>query len=295
MIEVSILTSTYNRSNKIKQTFHSLETQTFKEFEWIIIDDGSTDDTKLCVSKFKSFFPIKYFWQNNSGKHIAINRAIDFAKGKYLIVLDSDDTLIPTALETLIYFFNCKKNEKVIGIKCTTLRSADKINGHHFKRNDLFVDLSLEDFIFKYNYHRGEMLLMIDARYSNLFKSPSVKGLKYYPETIIENEITKKFLFRFVDVPVRIYIHSDDSIMKHPKNRCKENLILWTYCINNFSKYLFLRPKQILKYYIGFIRDSMITKTFFQNLKEIDLLIYKIIIFILIPIGFIFFIKEHYE
>ncbi len=73
-MRISVITPTYNRGSTLERVFHSLEKQTMKSFEWIIVDDGSTDNTKEIVDDFirKAKFDIKYIRQENNGKHIAV-------------------------------------------------------------------------------------------------------------------------------------------------------------------------------------------------------------------------------
>ena len=101
----TVFTPTYNRANTITRVYESLLGQTLKDFEWLIIDDGSTDLTCNLVSHFvksQSLFPIRYHMlTSNRGKHIAHNRALKEAQGDFLLVADSDDWIVPNALERM--------------------------------------------------------------------------------------------------------------------------------------------------------------------------------------------------
>jgi glycosyltransferase involved in cell wall biosynthesis len=97
----TILTATYNRAYALPQLYESLRTQTFRDFEWIIVDDGSSDGTRGLVESWHPGFPIRYSWQPNSGQHVALNRAVALACGELSYAVDSDDYLLPRALEIL--------------------------------------------------------------------------------------------------------------------------------------------------------------------------------------------------
>lgn len=101
---LTIFTPTYNRSGKLKVLYQSLVTQTCYDFEWLIIDDGSDDDTKATVANWceSSPFPIRYLWQENSGKHVAHNWGASEANGFLFMCVDSDDWLEPDAVETVL-------------------------------------------------------------------------------------------------------------------------------------------------------------------------------------------------
>lgn len=96
----TIFTPTYNRKEKLIRTYESLKHQTFKDFCWLIIDDGSNDNTEEVVKTFKDL-EIEYIYKKNGGKQRAYNLAIEKANSKYFICLDSDDILIPNALEKI--------------------------------------------------------------------------------------------------------------------------------------------------------------------------------------------------
>ena len=91
MPEVSIIIPAYNQDKFLGETIESILSQTYKDFECIIIDDGSTDKTKDIVRKYSDDDRIKYFYQDNIGLAGARNTGIKMAKGKYLHFLDSDD------------------------------------------------------------------------------------------------------------------------------------------------------------------------------------------------------------
>lgn len=102
--KLSIITPTYNRAYIIENAYNSLLKQTSMEFEWIVIDDGSTDNTQELFNKWRQEdmpFEIKFAIQKNGGKHRALNRGFDLATGKFTLILDSDDTLTDDAVETV--------------------------------------------------------------------------------------------------------------------------------------------------------------------------------------------------
>lgn len=106
-MKVTIFTSTFNRGYIIEKLYSSLQLQTNFEFEWIVIDDGSTDNTEELFKAWlteENLFAITYLKVQNGGKHRAINRAVNIAKGLLFFIVDSDDYLMPEAVERLLYW-----------------------------------------------------------------------------------------------------------------------------------------------------------------------------------------------
>ena len=117
---LTIFTPTYNRGTLLKRVFNSLLKQTEIDFEWLIIDDGSSDNTKQIVNDFYSdaVFPIRYYKKINGGKHTAHNMAVNLAQGKYFVCLDSDDYLADNAIINVIKILEkCSSDEGIIAYK----------------------------------------------------------------------------------------------------------------------------------------------------------------------------------
>lgn len=114
---ISILTPTYNREKQLSACYASLCEQTDFDFEWIIIDDGSTDNTETVVQSFQTdIFPIIYRKKPNGGKHTALNAAHELIHGKYVLILDSDDTLTQDAVAAVKAEWKAWEQRKEVGV-----------------------------------------------------------------------------------------------------------------------------------------------------------------------------------
>ena len=116
---LSIVTPTYNRGHLMENCYNSLCNQTSFEFEWIVVDDGSIDDTKVLIQQLKnreSRFPIIFLSKENGGKHTALNYSHDYIHGKYVLILDSDDVLTEEAVETVLREWSEYENNSEIGM-----------------------------------------------------------------------------------------------------------------------------------------------------------------------------------
>lgn len=101
MSKISVIIPTHNRAHYIVETIESVTKQSFSEFEIIIVDDGSTDDTRAVIGEYADLPNFHYYYQENQGRSAARNFGMEKASGEYLMFLDSDDHLLPGALETL--------------------------------------------------------------------------------------------------------------------------------------------------------------------------------------------------
>lgn len=113
MQKLSVITPVYNREEFMKKMIESVLAQTFRDFEFIIINDGSTDKTKECIEKFDD--PrIKYFYQKNSGEYKTTNRALELAQGDYITWVHSDDFLPENSFKLRVEYLNQHPNVDLV-------------------------------------------------------------------------------------------------------------------------------------------------------------------------------------
>ncbi len=118
MPTLTVITPTYNRRDYLKQCWESLMQQSCMDFQWLIIDDGSSDNTDDMVHKFQqntTTFTIDYYYKENGGKHTALNYAHPYIKGKYVVILDSDDKLTEDAVETILNAWKQYESNQQVG------------------------------------------------------------------------------------------------------------------------------------------------------------------------------------
>lgn len=103
-VTISVVTAAYQRASTLPRLYESLRRQTFRDFEWVVVDDGSSDGTEGLVAAWQreAPFPIVYEWQVNQGKHASVNRAVGRARGEFCAVIDSDDWYSDDALERML-------------------------------------------------------------------------------------------------------------------------------------------------------------------------------------------------
>ncbi len=105
---ITVLTATHNRADKLRRLYESLTLQTYTDFEWLVVDDGSGDDTADVVAALiaEASFPARYIYQENRGRHVALNVGVREAVGGFCAVIDDDDWYAPDGLERLMFHWN---------------------------------------------------------------------------------------------------------------------------------------------------------------------------------------------
>ena len=212
---ITIFTPTYNRAHLLPRVYESLCKQTFRDFEWLIVDDGSVDDTTSVVDKLiidngqliigcsdegnsaeqnenqlsiiNCQLSIRYLYQENGGKHRAINRGVKEARGELFLILDSDDTLPANSLELIAKYYQQIRDDKRFGGVCGYMAHHDgTIIGHGC---DVPV-LDTNSIDLRYKYHVvGDMLEVFRTDVLREIPFPDIEGEKFVPEALVWNRI----------------------------------------------------------------------------------------------------------
>lgn len=137
---ITIFTPTYNRVNLLQNLYGSLRNQKIKNFEWIIVDDDSTDNTDEVINnwitKNKDEFVIRYFKQKHGGKHRAINKGIKVADGKFFFIVDSDDTLTDNATQLVeIWGKSIEGRKDIAAVSGLKISHGNYIGGNPIMKN----------------------------------------------------------------------------------------------------------------------------------------------------------------
>lgn len=236
----------------LPRVYESLKKQTFKQFEWVIVDDGSTDSTKDLVLKWigesDCFFPIRYVWQENGHKKKAFNRGVIEANGHLLVPLDSDDEAVPSALARfaeLWFDIDSELREFHSGVYCLCASPEGEVIGDEFP-SDL-LDSNLLEITHRYRVSGEKWVAM---RTDLLRSNPYPERLTgHVPESIVWNRISRKYTSRFVNEPLRIYHSSPDSIMATGKDLMHyQGHYEWTVeILNNELEWFWHNPLWFLK------------------------------------------------
>lgn len=239
---LSIVTATYNRGELLRNCFRSLMNQSSFDFEWIVIDDGSTDNTEQRLEEFCAQAPpfeIFYLRKANGGKHTALNASHRFIHGKYVLILDSDDTLLPNAVETVISGWSEFKSNKEIGI-VTFLKQTPEGQILAYAENErIALDVL--------NHKRitnvaSDCCETIRADLFLKFPFPEYSGEKFLAETALWYRVGIDSKCVYINVPIYCCEYLDGGLTKSGKALRMRNC-----CGGMYTSYLRMHPRCALK------------------------------------------------
>lgn len=225
----TVLTPSYNRAHTLERVYRSLCEQTCQDFEWVVVDDGSTDGTRELVQGWQQQapFPIRYAWQENRHKKAAFNHGVALAQGELVVALDSDDTLLVNALYDMAQIWAdipLQERAGYVGITGLCVRPDGKVVGDMFPK-DVF-DASALDISFRYHV-RGEKFGCLSTAVLRRFPFPDqIDG--FVPESLVWRAIARAgYKNRFVNIVFRVYHDSPDSLSVQGKTSQQHALGLW--------------------------------------------------------------------
>ena len=220
---LSIITPTYNRAKELERVYESLKKQTSKDFEWLIIDDGSVDETKIIVKGFlkNKNLNINYIYKENGGKPSAYNKGVEIAKGEVLLCLDSDDLLVEDAVKTILDDYKGIKNiSEIAGLvyNCLNLTTNELIGTN-------LPDNVIDTYYNIYDKHqvKGDKMQVIKKEIAIKYPFPIINKEKFVPEALINNRLSLKYKFLYKDKDLKLVEYQDNGYSANYFNLVKNN------------------------------------------------------------------------
>ncbi len=285
---ITVFTPTYDRAHTLPRLYESLLTQSSSDFEWLIVDDGSTDGTEDVVRGFinEDKIKIRYYKQLNGGKHRAINRGVMEAQGEFFFIVDSDDYLKPEAVEFYLYHLDLiKQDDDYAGISGRRVSPDGVYIGSIMPFEE--KDSSSLDLRMKYGI-TGDMAEAYKTAVLKKYPFPDIAGEYFCPESLIWNRIAQKYLLRYFNEGYYICEYLDDGLTsKISKLRMKspETSMLYYSELEKFTIPFSEKIKANINYW-RFAFNS--TKSFMWKQKKVD----PGKTFIGMPIGFLMHIND---
>jgi len=297
----TVFTPTFNRAHTLYRVYRSLQEQTYRDFEWLIIDDGSTDNTSdlIKIWQKEAEFPIRYLWQENQGINFAINVGVKEAQGDFFLLIGSDDSFMPEALERFIFYWKSipeDKRDQFVGVTGLCRDQNGNLIGDELPLEVL--DSNSMEIRYKYKI-RGEMWGFLKTDIIKQFPFPVLPGTKFIPEGIIWNAIARKYKTRFINIPLRIYWinennESDQLTKTSTPGIYAKGLALWHLSrLNNEISWFFNAPKEFFRSAVHFGRFSFHTNTsIWQQFKLLENNFARCLWLLMLPAAILVFKKD---
>jgi len=238
MILVSVIIPTYNRAKLLKRAIESVLNQTFQDFELIVVDDGSTDDTKEIVKSFNNQKIIYIYQENFGGAAGPKNVGIKMAQGKYIAILDSDDEWLPEKLQKQVTLFERSKNEKlgVVGCDIYIIEGKNKRQYRMPRHKDIFKRILVTDDL-------GTGSTMIYKK--EVFEKVGLfdENLKSGQDREMRLRLAQHYNFDFVDEFLVNYYYAQNGIASKGLNIEKREKD-WQYIFEKYKNY-YLADKKL--------------------------------------------------
>lgn len=224
MIELTVFTPAYNRAELLSRCYESMKRQTNKNFIWMVIDDGSTDNTRLLVNEWikeTKEFSVEYYYKENGGLHTAYNEAIKHIKTKLCVCIDSDDFMPDDAVEKILSFWEESGSDEYAGIVGLDYYLDGNVVGDPLP-NQKSVNL-IDLLTGKYSIHNGDRTNVVRTELYKKFSPMKVyPGEKNFNPHYMHLQISQEYDFLVLNENLRFVEYQTDgmsnSILKQYKN-----------------------------------------------------------------------------
>jgi len=281
--KLTIFTPTYNRAYILPQLYNSLLTQTDKNFVWLVIDDGSTDNTQELIEQWQkeNLIEIRYIYQENQGMHGAHNTAYKNIDTELNICIDSDDYTPDDAVEKILAFWQKHANDKVAGLVGLDIDKTGKVIGTAFPKD--LKEATLTDVYHKYKVKGDKKLVYRTEVVKKYPQYPLFEGEKFVPLGYLYSLIDRDYKLLILNEPLCIVEYMEDGSTRN----------IFKQYVRNPQGFRFSRvekmenpinTKELIKNTLHYISSSL----FLKDKKMIKNSPRKFLTILLFPFGIIF-------
>lgn len=243
---ITILTPIYNRCKEIKTLWNSLQSQTEKDFEWLVVDDGSTDNIRGLIEQLQadSVFPIRYINKENGGKHTALNVGISTIRSELTFIVDSDDHITKDCVSSILRIHKKYRNyPDICGYVFLRAFPDGKINGKEFRPNEKvasYIDVRVNG-----DDTYADKAEVFKTHCLREFPFPEYPGERFLGEDLVWVRMARKYKMVHVNQAIYVGSYMVDGLTS---NRRKHNLASPLGCMHRAEE--FMEPDIKLRYRI---------------------------------------------
>ena len=290
---LSIITPTYNRELELKKCYDTLVTQSLKDFEWIIVDDGSTDETSDLVASWieQSSITIKYFKQKNLGRYMALNKGVEEASGYLSMYMDSDDWFVDNAIQRIKESWENLSEVlqvKLCGLSFLCYDDFGNLIGDKYPKENYisnFFDIRMVDNV------KGDKKELIKTEILKQYTFPYFKDQKRMPTTYVLYGISKKYPAIFINKVVIYKQYIQTGWTKNiDKVRMKNSITSKEYYKHIINLYYPFKYAKALGFYTNYFRYGLHTHTSLK--KAISDVKLSFLLPVGVVLGYVLYLKD---
>ena len=233
---ITVLTPTFNRGGGLQSLWDSLQKQTVKDFEWLVVDDGSTDGTKNLITKLqeKSDFPIRYIYKSNGGKHTALNVGIQTIRSELTFIVDSDDCVTDDAVESILKIHKKYRSQNnICGYAFLRAFPDGKVNGEKFDVNEKigsYIDVRVNG-----NDTGADKAEVFKTHCLKEFPFPEYPNEKFLGEDLVWVRMARKYEMVHINKAIYVGNYLEDGLTN---NRRKHNIASPVGCMHRAEEFM---------------------------------------------------------
>lgn len=233
---VTILTPTFNRGGGLQSLWDSLQKQTVKDFEWLIVDDGSTDGTKNLITQLQeeSDFPIRYIYKSNGGKHTALNVGIQTICSELTFIVDSDDCVTDDAVESILKIHKKYRSQNnICGYAFLRAFPDGKVNGKKFDVDEKigsYIDVRVNG-----DDTGADKAEVFKTHCLREFPFPEYPNEKFLGEDLVWVRMARKYEMVHINKAIYVGNYLEDGLTN---NRRKHNIASPVGCMHRAEEFM---------------------------------------------------------
>ena len=233
---ITVLTPTFNREGVLRSLWDSLQKQTVKDFEWLVVDDGSTDGTKDLITQLqeKSDFPIRYIYKSNGGKHTALNVGIQTICSELTFIVDSDDCVTDDAVESILKIHKKYRSQNnICGYAFLRAFPDGKVNGKKFDVDEKigsYIDVRVNG-----DDTGADKAEVFKTHCLKEFPFPEYPNEKFLGEDLVWVRMARKYEMVHINKAIYVGNYLEDGLTN---NRRKHNIASPVGCMHRAEEFM---------------------------------------------------------
>ena len=233
---ITVLTPTFNRGGGLQSLWDSLQKQTVKDFEWLVVDDGSTDGTKNLITQLQenSDFPIRYIYKSNGGKHTALNVGIQTICSELTFIVDSDDCVTDDAVESILKIHKKYRSQNnICGYAFLRAFPDGKVNGKKFDVDEKigsYIDVRVNG-----DDTGADKAEVFKTHCLKEFPFPEYPNEKFLGEDLVWVRMARKYEMVHINKAIYVGNYLEDGLTN---NRRKHNIASPVGCMHRAEEFM---------------------------------------------------------